>query len=532
MLQPNTIENFIENKNHVFLNKAKNLEPVLIRETVTPKALIEVIKKNDEYSGRKIGNIQANGQKANKGMKICMDFGRHCVGYVKFSVLLNHTIPDAPAFIRLKFGEQLCEIAEDHADYKGELSSSWIQEEYIHVDVLPAEIQLPRRYAFRYMEIYIIDTSPQYDIVIDNISCETVTSADMSVPVLPDNLDEEMTEIYMASLNTMRSCMQLVFEDGPKRDRRLWIGDLRLQALTNYETFKNYDLAKRCLYLFAGLTINEGKVTSCLYVEPAPRASMTYLFDYSLFFISCLYDYYKATGDKKILKELWDVAYRQIEIAWERVDDNGVVRDSDDWWCFIDWDDDLNKQAGAQAIFIYTLKQAREIAKVLTCKEKVFKIDFMIERLTNAALVHLWDETTGFFVSGQKRQISWASQVWFVLAEVFDCKSNAELMKRTIYKNPKIRMRTPYMHHHFVEALYMSEMSSEAQQHMRDYWGSMINDGADCFFEIYDPENRNISPYGDRVIHSYCHAWSGTPAYFIHRYAESFVQFPCLLFQK
>ena len=54
--------------------------------------------------------------------------------------------------------------------------------------------------------------------------------------------------------------MQDVFEDGPKRDRRLWIGDLRLQARTNYATFKNYDLVKRCMYLFAGLTRADGKI--------------------------------------------------------------------------------------------------------------------------------------------------------------------------------------------------------------------------------------------------------------------------------
>ena len=38
------------------------------------------------------------------------------------------------------------------------------------------------------------------------------------------------------SQRTLRDCMQTVFEDGPKRDRRLWLGDLRLQALANYAT--------------------------------------------------------------------------------------------------------------------------------------------------------------------------------------------------------------------------------------------------------------------------------------------------------
>lgn len=52
------------------------------------------------------------------------------------------------------------------------------------------------------------------------------------------------------SVRTLRQCMQTVFEDGPKRNRRLWLDDLRLQALTNYVSFRDYALVKRCLLLF------------------------------------------------------------------------------------------------------------------------------------------------------------------------------------------------------------------------------------------------------------------------------------------
>lgn len=522
MLSTNTIEGFTEKRNVGFLKKAEEFMPVLHRETVTPKALIKVAEDNGEYTCRKVGDIEElNRIKVQKGTRICVDFGEHCVGYVSFSILLNGTIPDAPAYIRLKFGEHPCEIASDSADYKGDLSIGWIQEEYIHVDVLPAEVKMQRRYAFRYMEIYMIDTSPCYDVVIDNIRCETVTSADMNAVEVPDMQDKELQDIYMGSVRTMRACMQQVFEDGPKRDRRLWVGDLRLQALTNYETFKNYDLVKRCLYLFAGLTAGDDSVVACLYLEPTPHAAAMYLYDYALFFVSCLYDYYKATGDRETLEELWRIAYRQTEIAWERVDENGVVSDSDDWWCFLDWNDDLNKQAGAQAVFIYALKQARELAKALEDLDKLAEIDLRIEKLTEGALTYLWDETAGFFVSGSKRQISWASQVWFVLAGVFERDKNAELLRKLMRENPKIQMGTPYMHHHFVEALYVSGMEKEAEQHMRAYWGGMIRDGADCFFEVYDPGNKNMSPYGDCVVNSYCHAWSCTPAYFMREHMLS-----------
>ena len=43
----------------------------------------------------------------------------------------------------------------------------------------------------------------------------------------------------------------------------------------------------------------------------------------------------------------------------------------------------------------------------------------------------------------------------------------------------------------------------------------MLARGADTFWEIYDPQNPDASPYGGKIIHSFCHAWSCTPTYFL-----------------
>ncbi len=62
--------------------------------------------------------------------------------------------------------------------------------------------------------------------------------------------DPLLNQIDLVSRKTLKECMQDVFEDGPKRDRRMWLGDLRLQARANYYTFKNYDLANAvCIFL-------------------------------------------------------------------------------------------------------------------------------------------------------------------------------------------------------------------------------------------------------------------------------------------
>ena len=511
------ITNFRPLINRELLEKATQLTPKLIETEIRPQSLIKVHMGEADWESSVISGVEnINEKELRKGDSLCLDFGDHMVGYVSFDISSSVNLADAPAYLRLKFGESLCEIGEDSADYQGGLSSGWIQEEYIHIDCIPSRVELPRRYAFRYMELLVKDTSQAYGIKIDNIVCKAVSSADMRLVEKLKTDDEFLKQIDKVSLKTMHDCMQEVFEDGPKRDRRLWIGDLRLQALTNYETFKNYDLAKRCIYLFASLLLNEGKVTACLYVKPTATPGEVSLFDYSLFFISCLYDYYNATEDREFLEEMYPTALAQAEFASERIGEDGLVCDSDTWWCFLDWNDKLNKQAGAQAVFIYALKQLEVLAKTLRKDTKY--INSLIKKLTEGAINKLWDEEKGFFTSGKDRQISWISQIWFVLAGVFETEKNILLLERLEKVNPPVGMVTPYAYHHYIDALIQCGMLEKAKEKMCGYWGEMVKDGADCFYELYDPNDKKISPYGSRVINSYCHAWSGTPSYFIRKY--------------
>ena len=517
----NKIENFRMQVNEAFVNKAEALRPRLLEKEVTPRRLVKILPQGEDYRAEYAAPAEALGtMPLGRGGRVCLDFGDHQVGYVSFRLTATGSPPDAPAWVRLKFGEIPYEIAADSSAYHGSIAKGWIQEEFLHVDSFPAVISLPRRYAFRYMELYVMDTSPKYRLLLEDVRCVSVSSADPAAVTPLPTTDPALLRMDKVSLKTMQDCMQLVFEDGPKRDRRLWIGDLRLQALTNYVSFRNNDLVKRCLYLFAGLTQNEGRVGACLFLEPKLQVDDTSLFDYSLFFVSCLHDYYEATHDTSTLQELFPTADRQIELSLQELDDSYVVKDKNTWWCFLDWAEGLNKQAGAQAILIYALKQARLMAKWLGDERKAAAYADWIERTTQGALGKLWDEGKGFFLSGSEGQISWASQVWFVLAGVFPRERNAALLKHLIEENPPLSMVTPYMYHHFIEALFQSGLPDLAKKYLQGYWGRMLEDGADTFYELYDPENKAASPYGDRLANSFCHAWSGTPAYFIRKYMQ------------
>lgn len=506
------------------LEIAESLKPNLNKKIVLPVKEVKIISDKNAFQGWNVVDLGSVEDFKKRSFKtndsFTIDFDNHYVGYVNLSIKPLGSHPDAPLRLKLKFGEMPCEIGEPLENYNGWLSKSWLQEEIINIDVLPSKITLPRRYAFRYLRIDVIATSLKYTVQFEEISVTTVTSANITkISPLPNTLtDKDLIDIDKISIKTLHDCMQSVFEDGPKRDRRLWIGDLRLQALANYYTFKNYDLVKRCLYFFAALPEKDGTIGANIFLEPIPTVDDTVLYDYSLFFVSILYDYYFQTKDIYMLNDLWSIAMLQIKLALERVDKNGIVRDDKSWWSFIDWNDNLNKQTPSQGVLIYVMKQAKELAAILSDKKSLRFLDVNISFVSQTSIKYLFDSNQGFFISGEEKQVSFASQVWMILAQVLNKKETRKLLDNLFKNPPKIRPVTPYMYHHLIEALIISDRKEMALEIMKGYWGEMVKYGSDCFFEIFNPQNEFESPYGSILINSYCHAWSCTPTYFIRKY--------------
>ena len=141
------------------------------------------------------------------------------------------------------------------------------------------------------------------------------------------------------------------------------------------------------------------------------------------------------------------------------------------------------------------------------------------EEKTAAARKYLLDEKTGLFVSGEEKQINYASQVWLILAgAVRHRRRQQQCLISWMELKPEKGMVSPYMNHHYVEALLMCGKKDQAMEYMKYYWGGMISHGADTFWELYNPENPAESPYGSSIVNSYCHAWSCTPTYLLRKY--------------
>jgi hypothetical protein len=316
---------------------------------------------------------------------------------------------------------------------------------------------------------------------------------------------------------TLRNCMQDVFEDGPKRDRRLWLGDLRLQAQANYVTFRNHDLVKRCLYLLAACSHPDGRMPACVYMHPTPHAGDEFIPDYAFLFGPTLLDYCVASGDWDTGRDLYAVARRQLELGLGWRDDHGVFRDPGGLWLFIDWCEALDRQTAEHATLAYALRETARLAERLGMTEDAAWMRTRWRDLVAAAKTHLFDPDSGLFVSGPQRQVSWASQIWMVLAGVVDAGEGAEHLRRVAAHPGAVSPGCPYLVHHQVEAFLACGLRPEAEAVIEAVWGTMLARGASTFWEVFVAGDDLASPYRSHLFNSYCHAWSCTPSLWFRR---------------
>lgn len=455
--------------------------------------------------------------------KVIVDMGEHMTGY--FSLRVNHTgMPaDAPIRLRITFAEVPAELNTPFDPYPGGLSRAWLQDETVTVMRLPATVRIERRVACRYVMIEVLAQS-SFDFRVEDITLEAVTSASGEAPALAEGTDPMIRRIYDTGLKTLSECMQTVYEDGPKRDQRLWIGDLYLESLANACSFGNHALTRRCLYLLAALADEDGWLHATVYEYPQPEPQYNqHTMDYSLLYGVALLEYLKATGDMTTARELWPVVARQIEIACTYLRDYLYdMQKQPQWWLVFDWKDDLDRHASVQGLMTFAVERGWELAQMVGRERDVRDWPDLVKRMRRASRRAFYDANAGVVVSGPQRQVSYLSQVWMILSGTLSPKEGARAMKAVLNDPTACRPGSPYAYHYVIEALIACGMHDEAREQLLEYWGGMVERGADTFWEVYDPMDDCKSPYGFYPVNSYCHAWSCTPVYFINTYKDIF----------
>lgn len=527
---------YTESQQQAWLQKAEASKPVLNKTTHHPVREVKIVADANAFQGFKAvedGDINDLYSKSFKKKKeVIVDFGKHLVGNVSFKIKDIGPMQDAVLRFKVTFGEIPSDLGLPVEPYTGSLSRGWMQDFQCDVSY-DGCYTFNRRITARYMKIEAVGTSIYSDFCFDNITFEATTSAGKSKAQLASTTPQIFKDIARVSENTLKDCMQGVFEDGPKRDQRLWMGDLYLEALANTASFKEYNVTKRCLYLLAGLANpDNGLLYSNMVEYPKPHAQQTFFVDYALSYILTLNDYLKATGDTKTARDLWPVVKNQINtILAKAIDNNHLYANTGYQYkgmmvsiVFFDWAPvTLDNHAAIQGLLAHSIDCAYNIAKVIGKTDDVKAYPATAKQLRKAGYKAYWDAKKQIVVSGKERQESYTATSWAVLGDLIKGNEAQKAIRNVMQSNTAIKPGTPYANHFLVAAMLHCGMNSEAKKYVEDYWGGMVRLGADTFWEYYVPDNHLFSSYnGYTLLNSYCHAWSCTPIYFIVNYPEIF----------
>lgn len=479
------------------------------------------LKKADENLPKLNENIvipDFSGKIMEKGDDIVIDLGNHYVGYFSFKLDYVDLYIDAPVRLCVKFCEAQRELEDDFSIYNGWLCESWLQEEIINID-FPCVYKMPRRYAARYIKIKVLATPKK--AMLSDFEFKAVSSADVT-QLKACNCCDELKKIDSVAVNTLKNCMHRVFEDGPKRDRRLWIGDLRLEALANYYTFNNLQLVRRCLYLFAAADANDkGFIPGFIYENPKYVSGSWYLEDYALLFVASACDYHNHTQDKETFGDLYPVIKKQMDAMHNTLDSDGIVTVPEGCDGFIDWCEGLEKITSLHGVYLYVLDKLVDVLDVIGHEDKNVYAKRYEDAKKSAEKILYDKEKQGFLNAKDNYQHSVHSAAWMVLGGVLAEKDAQKVLLDSLSSADSVKPFTPYMHHYVVEAMFKLNLLKEAEDYIKKYWNGMVKLGADTFYEVYVPEDLEFSPYNDRKVNSMCHAWSCTPAYFIRKYFDN-----------
>jgi hypothetical protein len=320
-------------------------------------------------------------------------------------------------------------------------------------------------------------------------------------------------------------CTHDYVEDGPKRDRLLWLGDLAATADVFGLTIGDLRPLRRSLLLAASVQLRNGALPGV-----CPHPNDLVLADYIPQWVLALRAYVLHSGDLDTAGLLVPALTRAVQFLAERIGAEGLVgpEEETDWWVFLDWDrrepfgSPVEKRGYVVALSLMTAAALHAAADVLAWLGR----DPLAWReaataLRERVLERAWNEDVRGIVDwvrgGERtRHVSRFTTAWALLGGLGDAAQRAAMSD--VLAHPAGRAEpttTGYGQTYNVAALFEARHPEAALALTRRYWGSMLERGATTFWESFDPDedrSTELDLYGRRYGVSRCHAWSGAIA--------------------
>ncbi|MBD3352263.1 MAG: Bacterial alpha-L-rhamnosidase, partial [Candidatus Lokiarchaeota archaeon] len=354
-----------------------------------------------------------------------------------------------------------------------------------------------------------------------------------------------INKLYNACKWTLRNCMHDGYEDCPSREQRQWVGDAYVEVLVNLMTYGDIPLVHKLLRQVAQSQRGDGL---CQMATPGDHEIHgTLIPDYTLYWISTLYEYYWYTGDNELVEEL--MPYVIIAIRWfiQYIDDNSGLLNEIPHWIFIDWSDNdkwgINGVLNAQLYRV--LCEVIELSKGTTFEDAVSRFKPIKSRIKANFAKYLWNSQRNAYIDAvridthgeivdKSKKISFhtnalailsdlcsAQQIKLIIENVFD-KPYSEIYvknREPIFTNQcpapldpekHVIMAEPFFMHHVNQMFAKVNRYDLIERYIQDGWVKMIEMGATSIWETWSDAG------------SLCHAWAATPAFDLIKHCAGF----------
>ncbi len=356
-----------------------------------------------------------------------------------------------------------------------------------------------------------------------------------------------------------------VLLEGARRDREVWLGDVRTQALGVYTAFGAYDICKNSLALFRDLQRQDGSTVGC-------GSTWQNFAEYNFWGVMAAWDCYLYCGDKAFLEQAIPAVRNILQFAEARTDDRGFFPNDASWMWTIPRE---GYNAGTQAILCGALRAGANLERAMHFDKAAEHWEALREKIKENINRTFWDETNGvyqedlrliledkpvlldincyavlFDIAEEKnkprilsylREHMWTAHgsatmdrplksprleenlTFYPLVSLVQSAADpvAELEKLTWAHNRKV---WPFINGYEVEARFHAGDTEGALELIRRCWAQSYFDETDTYWELVDPDNTVLNcgtcyylPKDD-CYNSACHGWSGWVGYLMQTY--------------
>jgi len=423
------------------------------------------------------------------------DFGKETFGFIKV-----HGLKGKGSF-NIYYGES-----------KEEALSTEKCETLDHLDINLAQKKdsiMPLSKAFRY-----VNFQPG-----NGVSADSVSMLYEYAPVTErgsfKSSDAELNKIYDVAKYTFHLNTREFFIDGIKRDRWVWSGDAYQSYLMNYYSFFDAPTVKRTLLAQRG--------------KDPVTAHINTIMDYSFYWFLGIYDYYKFTGDKKFVQDVYPRMQSLMTYIDGRKNKNGLLEWMPGDWIFIDWADKLSKDGEVsfeQLLYARSLETMALCAKLANDTEGAAKYDQQAKELKAKIFELYWNQQKNALVHSrindkQTDNVTRYANMFGIFFDYFSPEQKLAVKENVLLNDKVAKITTPYMRFYELEALCAMGEQPYVLKEMKNYWGGMLKLGATSFWEEYNPDKKgteHLAMYGRPFGKSLCHAWGASPIYLLGKY--------------